>query len=1460
MTGTDSNGTDVPAPSTSAHVCGARRADPPGRDSGRPKRGRSKKDPPGPPPWAGADTSPEDQAGVLSRASLWWLTPLVRLGYKRPLIHEDLYPLKKNLDAHTISDGFAAKWRDEKARAATAAPPKDKVKLFNALWAAYGFQFLIAGFFLLVVNICTLTSPVVLRFLLEDINGGGAVPGRDKAFGYAMAATLFALQLFSTLANNGFQARSSTTGFMVRTSLVSAIYDKTLRLSPGARVEFTAGKTVNLMSVDTSRLDAASSQLHQLWSAPLVVSVAIVILLVQLGPPALAGLALLIVMVPVQAFVMRYLVRLRRETNKLTDKRVRMTQEAMAGIRVLKFLGWEAAMENQLAEVRMEELKNVRTIGNIRAYIMGVSQAQPILASLLTFVAYGLAGRALTPPLAFSSIALFNVLRMPLNQLPRSINAATDAYVSLQRVEAFLFAPEIEPIPSGGGAPGTIDIRGAEYVWEEPVQVLPDHLRERRLRPNKNKGGGGNRDTARSANLGSTFTSNFGSTFTLNRTFRTSRRPPTAPPAPPHVPDVTPAEPFTGLHDITLSVQPGWLVAVVGRVGSGKSSLLAALTGEIRRTGGEARMDGGIGYCPQTAWIQNATLKDNVLFGLPFDEATYKRALAVAALEKDLEILPHGDMTEIGERGITLSGGQRARVSLARTVYSDPDIVLLDDPLSAVDANVGRHIFEQCIAGALAGKTRILATHQIHVLPACDWIVCLQGGRIAEQGRYAELLGQGGYLAKLMAEFGGADKVEEVPVGGKAEDKAETESTADAEEERAREEEEEVEAVANPDGELTPGDTDCDDAASEVDEGDGKQNGDIELGKPSSLRGSAKPGKTDLGTTVLPSAAGKLMMAEERYTGHVRARNYWAWARFAGGWRFVASVGTLLVGMQAFKIGTDAWLAQWSVDAYPWLGLGQYMGIYVALGMTQAACILGMGLALSYQGRTAAKKMHEVALHKVMHAPTYFFDRTPVGRIMNRFSRDVEMADNSLPEAWRMVLTTFANAISTLVLISIVQPIFIAVMVPLLVAYFFAQDFYRATAREVKRLESISRSPLFANFGETLAGLSTIRAFRAEPRFSARNGRHLDHNNAAYYLAIMQPRWLSLRLEFISACLVFTAAAIAVGTSAPGAAAGLLSLAVTYSLQLTQTMNGVVRQSAETEIQMNGVERLLHYAGELEQEPTDPPTAAPQAWPAGGGIEIRDLVVKYRPELPPVLLGISVRIRPGERVGVVGRTGAGKSTIMTSLFRLVEPTSGSILVDGVDISGVGLHDLRSRLAMIPQESTLFSGSVRYNLDPFGEHTDAEIWSCLARAGGMAEAVAALPDKLESRVAENGDNFSVGQRSLLCLARAMLRGARVVVMDEATASVDLATDELIQRTIRVDEAFRGRTVLTIAHRLFTVMDYDRILVLDRGRIAQFGPPAELLAVPGPLRSLVEETGRENAEVLFRMAEKAAARQA
>jgi ATP-binding cassette subfamily C (CFTR/MRP) protein 1 len=849
------------------------------------------------------------------------------------------------------------------------------------------------------------------------------------------------------------------------------------------------------------------------------------------------------------------------------------------------------------------------------------------------------------------------------------------------------------------------------------------------------------------------------------------------------------------LHNINLEIPRGKLVAIVGAVAAGKSSLLSGILGEMKRTNGEVEIGGSVAYCSQSAWIQNATVRENILFGHPFDERRYNHAIEVCALTSDLEILPAGDLTEIGEKGINLSGGQKQRVNLARSVYFNSDIVLLDDPLSAVDSHVSKYLFNECIMGALAGKTRILVTHQLHYMSQCDLIVTVKEGVIAEMGDYQTLMHQQGEFQHLMETYVVRD-----------------EETEEEEEEKDPKAKAKVKAKS--------------------------QSSKVENGKNQDKVAATKE-------TV--ETAKRLMQAEERAVGSVSWSIYLYYAAALGG-LFITS---LAIGMVAISQGSSVvsslWLSWWTSYKFN-LSTNWYIIVYAIFGIVQCILTLASSIIFTIIGTAAARRLHDKSFKGVLKATMTFFDTTPLGRIINRFSRDQDVIDSLLLDSIRMFFNMTFGLVATFVLICVLLPYFTIALGPIMLMYLYVQSFYRSTSREIKRLDSITKSPLFAHFSETLTGLPTIRAYRQQAAFIRRNEERMNGNNRPYYCQILSQRWLALRVESIGALIIFFAALIAViqGSSISASSVGLI---ISYALSITASLNFVIRQSVEMENNMNSVERSKFYTDQIPVEAAaiNPQDAAikEQNWPQKGEIRFKDYSLRYRDGLPLVLSDISLTIKGRERVAIVGRTGAGKSSLSVALFRLVEAAGGSIEIDGVAIDKLGLETLRSSLSIIPQDPVLYSGTVRSNLDPFNQRSDEQLWASLEKAY-LAEPIKRLEKKLEAPVSENGENFSVGQRCQMCLARALLRDSKILVLDEATASLDLSTDALIQTTIKKNF---NCTIVTIAHRLNTVVDYDRILVLDYGRIKEFDTPANLLRNPaGIFTSMVNETGEQSATVL------------
>ncbi|KAH9796220.1 ABC transporter C family member 2 [Citrus sinensis] len=814
------------------------------------------------------------------------------------------------------------------------------------------------------------------------------------------------------------------------------------------------------------------------------------------------------------------------------------------------------------------------------------------------------------------------------------------------------------------------------------------------------------------------------------------------------------------LLNINLDIPVGSLVAIVGGTGEGKTSLISAMLGELPPVSdASAVIRGTVAYVPQVSWIFNATVRDNILFGSAFEPARYEKAIDVTSLQHDLDLLPGGDVTEIGERGVNISGGQKQRVSMARAVYSNSDVFIFDDPLSALDAHVGRQVFDRCIRGELSGKTRVLVTNQLHFLSQVDRIILVHEGMVKEEGTFEDLSNNGELFQKLMENAG---KMEEYV-----------------------EEKEDGETVDNKTSKP---------AANGVDN---------DLPKEASDTRKTKEGKS------------VLIKQEERETGVVSFKVLSRYKDALGGLWVVLILLLCYFLTETLRVSSSTWLSYWTdQSSLKTHGPLFYNTIYSLLSFGQVLVTLANSYWLIISSLYAAKRLHDAMLHSILRAPMVFFHTNPLGRIIN-----------STMSLWAIM--------------------------PLLLLFYAAYLYYQSTAREVKRLDSITRSPVYAQFGEALNGLSTIRAYKAYDRMADINGKSMDKNIRYTLVNMGANRWLAIRLEIVGGLMIWLTATFAVVQNGSAenqeAFASTMGLLLSYALNITSLLTAVLRLASLAENSLNAVERVGNYI----ELPSEAPLVIesnrpPPGWPSSGSIKFEDVVLRYRPELPPVLHGLSFTIPPSDKVGIVGRTGAGKSSMLNTLFRIVELERGRILIDGFDIAKFGLMDLRKILGIIPQSPVLFSGTVRFNLDPFSEHSDADLWEALERAH-LKDAIRRNSLGLDAQVSEAGENFSVGQRQLLSLSRALLRRSKILVLDEATAAVDVRTDALIQKTIR--EEFKSCTMLIIAHRLNTIIDCDRILLLDSGRVLEYDTPEELLSNEGSSFSkMVQSTGAANAQYL------------
>uniref|UniRef100_A0A2K5NEQ4 Multidrug resistance-associated protein 1 n=1 Tax=Cercocebus atys TaxID=9531 RepID=A0A2K5NEQ4_CERAT len=1210
-------------------------------------------------------------------------------------------------------------------------------------------------FFKAIHDLMMFSGPEILKLLINFVNDTKAPDWQ----GYFYTALLFVAACLQTLVLHQYFHICFVSGMRIKTAVIGAVYRKALVITNAARKSSTVGEIVNLMSVDAQRFMDLATYINMIWSAPLQVILALYLLWRNLGPPILAGVAVMVLMVPVNAVMAMKTKTYQVAHMKSKDNRIKLMNEILNGIKVLKLYAWELAFKDKVLAIRQEELKVLKKSAYLAAVGTFTWVCTPFLVALCTFAVYVTIDKnnILDAQKAFVSLALFNILRFPLNILPMVISSIVQASVSLKRLRIFLSHEELEP----------------DSIERRPVK----------------DGGDTNSITVRNA------------TFTWARS-----DPPT-------------------LNGITFSIPEGALVAVVGQVGCGKSSLLSALLAEMDKVEGHVAIKGSVAYVPQQAWIQNDSLQENILFGCQLEEPYYRSVIQACALLPDLEILPSGDRTEIGEKGVNLSGGQKQRVSLARAVYCNADIYLFDDPLSAVDAHVGKHIFENVIGpkGMLKNKTRILVTHSMSYLPQVDVIIVMSGGKISEMGSYQELLARDGAFAEFLRTYASAEQEQDPEDNGS--------KVVD-------EEEAGVTGISGPGKEAKQMEN-----GMLVTDSAGKQL-QRQLSSSSSYSGDVSRQHNSTAELQKDGAkkeeTWKLMEADKAQTGQVKLSVYWDYMKAIG--LFISFLSIFLfICNHVAALASNYWLSLWTDDPIV-NGTQEHtkvrLSVYGALGISQGIAVFGYSMAVSIGGILASRCLHVDLLHSILRSPMSFFERTPSGNLVNRFSKELDTVDSMIPEVIKMFMGSLFNVIGACIVILLATPIAAIIIPPLGLIYFFVQRFYVASSRQLKRLESVSRSPVYSHFNETLLGVSVIRAFEEQERFIHQSDLKVDENQKAYYPSIVANRWLAVRLECVGNCIVLFAALFAV-ISRHSLSAGLVGLSVSYSLQVTTYLNWLVRMSSEMETNIVAVERLKEYSETEKEAPWQiQETAPPSNWPQVGRVEFRNYCLRYREDLDFVLRHINVTINGGEKVGIVGRTGAGKSSLTLGLFRINESAEGEIIIDGINIARIGLHDLRFKITIIPQDPVLFSGSLRMNLDPFSQYSDEEVWTSLELAH-LKGFVSALPDKLDHECAEGGENLSVGQRQLVCLARALLRKTKILVLDEATAAVDLETDDLIQSTIRTQ--FEDCTVLTIAHRLNTIMDYTRVIVLDKGEIQEYGAPSDLLQQRGLFYNMARDAG-------------------
>jgi len=1199
------------------------------------------------------------------------------------------------------------------------------------------------------------------------------------------------------------------------------------------------GTIINLMSVDSFKVSECTAYLHFLLAAaPTQLFVSIALLFQVLGLSAIPGLIVMVFLFPINLILAKGFNYAQKKIMTATDKRIQTTNEVMQNIRIIKYFAWEKRFSSIVDEKRDEELKALRLRYMIWAVAVASWNTVPVLITFFSFLVYTkIEGKPLYPSVAFTAISLFLLLRVPLDQLGDMIAHVQEAKVSIDRVEEFLNEDETEKYEQLGednvdeNGNKVIGFRDATFIWGDKDAVSADG----------------------------------------SMAFR--------------------------LLDLNVDFKIGKLNLISGPTGSGKTSMLMALLGEMSKIKGNVYLPGGrsredvradpdtglsetCAYVAQSAWLVNANIKDNILFSAPFDPKRYRDVIVACALERDLEILDEGDETLVGENGITLSGGQKQRISLARAVYSNSRHLLLDDCLSAVDSHTAKWIFNNCVLGPLMhDRTCILVTHNTTLCaPLADYVVLLDNGRVDAQGTAMEVIETGKLGEELVNKSRpGSAHISRVPS-----------------------------RVPSSVGEDSG-------AATLVDDGG---NG-ATINKPAKAK-SSKP---------------KDAMDEAKVTGAVKWSVISLYLKAMGNWWFWVGVIVVFTGQQFSGVASNVWIKQWanqyvaeegvsslyfstpsqnsvSSSASPgyFTSLAQfaknaaqpavyttgevndvnvdyYLIVLAVIGIAGAILALARDLWLFFGSLTASRSIHSKLMSAVSRAKFKFFDVTPLGQIMNRFSKDLEAIDQEVAPVAIGVMSCALAIVITVAMIAVVTPGFLIAGFFITGLYFVVGMFYLRASRDLKRLESVNRSPLFQQFGETLSGVTTIRAYGDERRFIRENLTKVNKQARPFIFLWAANRWLAFRMDLLGDFVSFFAGVFVILSYDAGLIdASDAGLSLSYAIGFADNVLWLIRLYAMNEQNMNSVERVKEYLEvEKEAEPIIEDNRPPLNWPAHGGVEFIGYSTRYRKELDPVLKNVSLKINPREKVGIVGRTGAGKSSLTLAIFRALEADSGKILIDNVDIGMIGLQDLREAITIVPQDPTLFTGTIRTNLDPFQLYTDDEIFAALRRVqligpdevvvsknllpatptisfsedapAGTGTSTPTATNKnifldLSATVAESGSNLSQGQRQLLCLARAMLKNPKVLVMDEATASIDYATDSKIQETIRELTS----TTITIAHRLATIVDYDKVLVLDHGAVVEYDHPHTLLQnEDGHFRSMCAMSG--DLDTLVKAAKKA-----
>uniref|UniRef100_A0A673IIN6 ATP-binding cassette sub-family C member 9-like n=1 Tax=Sinocyclocheilus rhinocerous TaxID=307959 RepID=A0A673IIN6_9TELE len=1329
---------------------------------------------------------------LLSKATYWWMNPLIIGAHKRPIELKKIGKLPIAMRALTNYIRLKDSYDEQRV-----CDPEKSPSIWKSMYRAFGGPILLSSTFRYMADLLGFAGPLCISGIVEHLHNSTEIDRTNKVsnmtFGvFFMSSTellkntsVLAVLLFLALVLQRTFLQASyyvtiETGINLRGALLAMIYNKILRLSTSnmSMGEMTLGQINNLVAIETNQLMWFLFLCPNLWAMPVQIIMGVILLYYLLGDSALIGAGVILLLAPVQYLIATKLADTQKSTLDYSTDRLKKTTEILKGIKLLKLYAWENIFCDRVEETRGKELTSLKTFALYTSMSIFMNAAIPIAAVLATFVTHAYIEEVrLSPAKAFASLALFHILVTPLFLLSTVVRFAVKALVSVQKLSEFLQSDEIgDDSWRNGEMYMSLEV-GKKYKYHGDVSQLVRAKMKRSYHVHSAL------CWFVSIILNPMVFVCIGEwVIQVNDGFFTW------------------GSNLSTLTDINIRIPTGQLTMIVGQVGCGKSSLLLAMLGEMQTISGKVYWSNknrySVAYAAQKSWLLNATVEENITFGSPFNKQRYKAVIDACSLQPDIDLLPFGDQTEIGERGINLSGGQRQRICVARALYQNTNIVFLDDPFSALDIHLSDHLMQEGILKFLQDdkRTLVLVTHKLQYLIHADWIIAMKDGSVLREGTLKDIQTHDVELYEHWKTLMNRQDQE-------LEKETEMESQTTLERKTLRRAFYSREAKNQID-----------------DEDEGSKDDDDNMSTTTSRRSKIQ---------------WKMCC---RYLS-------------SGGFLMVFLMVSSKLAKHSVMVAIDYWLAAWT-SSNPHnqslvtchccflfeMSFILYILVILKLSFLAIALCLITSLTVEFLGVAAATNLHHNLLNKIIHAPIRFFDVTPLGQILNRFSADTNIIDQHIPPTLESLTRSTLLCLSAIGVIAFVTPAFLIALVPLAVAFYFIQKYFRVASKDLQDLDDSTQLPLLCHFSETAEGLTTIRAFRHEARFKQRMLELTDTNNTAYLFLSAANRWLEVRTDYLGAVIVLTAAVAAIWSTSQS---GLVGLGLTYALTVTNYLNWVVRNLADLEVQMAAVKKVNSFLSTESEnyEGSMDVSQVPEDWPQHGEIKIHDLCVRYDTMLKPVLKHVNAHINPGQKVGICGRTGSGKSSLSLAFFNMVDVFEGKIVIDGIDICKLPLQTLRSRLSIILQDPVLFSGSIRLNLDPERTCTDDRLWEALEIAQ-LKNIVKALPGGLDAVVTEGGENFSVGQRQLFCLARAFVRKSSILIMDEATASIDMATENILQKVVMT--AFADRTVVTIAHLVSSILEAEQVLVFSSGTLVECDSAPNLLAQENSLFSILVRT--------------------